>query len=77
MAREYGWIKNAIFSFIQDRLNNIVNRWTFKFITKGGGGKELIIKSVVIALQNHVTKKLMSPVAQFWWRFGRNTKKMH
>ena len=63
---------------MQDRLNNRVNGWTFKFFTKGGN--EVIIKSVITALPNHMmscyrlpkatTKKLTSAVAQFWWSPG-------
>ena len=44
--------KIQVFGFVQERLNNRVNGWTFKFFTKGG--KEVIIKSVVTALPNHV-----------------------
>lgn len=63
----------------------MVNSWTFKFFTNGG--KEVIIKSVVTTLPNHVmscycllkaiTKKLTSAVAQFWWSPGGSTKCMH
>ena len=73
-----GGSKVQVFGFVQDRLNNRVNGWTFKFFTKGG--KEVIIKSVVTALPNHVLscfripktvmKKLTSAVAQFWWSPG-------
>ena len=41
-----------VFSFVKNRLNKRVNDWTFKFFTKGG--KEVIIKWVVMALPNHV-----------------------
>ena len=47
-----GGSKIQVFGFVQERLNNRVNGWTFKFFTKGG--KEVIIKSVVTALPNHV-----------------------
>ena len=49
--------------------------------------KKVIIKSVVMALPNHVmyvyrlpkatVKKLTSAVAQFWWSPGGSTKGMH
>ena len=65
--------KIQVFSFVQERLNNRVNGWTFKFFTKGG--KEVIIKYVVTVLPNHVmscyrlpkatAKKLTTVVAQF------------
>lgn len=80
-----GGSKIQFFGFIQDRLNKRVNGWTFKFFSKGG--KDVIIKSVVTALQNHVmscfripktaTKKLKSAVAQFWWNSGGNTRSIH
>ena len=80
-----GGSKVQVFSFVQERLNNRVNGWTFKFFTKGG--KEVIIKSVVTALPNHVMscfripktvmKKLTSAVAQFWWSPGGSTRGMH
>lgn len=67
--------KIQVFGFVQDCLNNMINSWTFKIKFKGG--KEVIIKSVVTTLPNHVmsfyrlpkttVKKLMSAVAQFWW----------
>lgn len=77
--------KVQVFGFVQERLNSRVNGWTFKFFTKGE--KEVIIKSVITALLNHVmscyllpkttTKKLTSAVAQFWWSPSGSTKDMH
>ena len=68
-----GGSKPQVFGFIQDHLNNRVNGCTFKFFTKRK--KEVIIKTVVTALPNHVmscfripkavTKKLTNAVAQF------------
>ena len=52
LPENFGGSKIQVFSFVQDRLNNRVNCWTFKFFTKGG--KEALIKSVVTALPNHV-----------------------
>ncbi|XP_048627306.1 uncharacterized protein LOC125595986 [Brassica napus] len=85
LPENLGGSKIQVFSFVQDRLNNRVNGWTFKFFTKGG--KEVIIKSVVTALPNHVmsvyrlpkatTKKLTTAVAQFWWSPGGRTRGMH
>ena len=85
LPESLGESKAQVFSFVQDRLNNRVNEWTFKLFTKVG--KEVIIKSVVTALPNHVmsiyrlpkviAKKLTSAVAQFWWSSGRSTKGMH
>ena len=73
LPENLGGSKIQVFSFVQDWLNNRVNGWTFNFFTKGG--KEVITKSVVTALANHVmycyhlpkatAKKLTSAVAQF------------
>ena len=41
-----GGSKIQIFGFVQ------VNGWTFRYFTKGG--KEVVIKSVVTAMPNHV-----------------------
>ena len=70
--------KIQVFGFVQDHLNCRVNGWTFKLFSKGG--KEVIIKSVVTALPNHVmscyrlpkatVKKLTSTTTQFWWSPG-------
>lgn len=80
-----GGSKTQVFCFINDRLNNRVNGWTFKFFTKGEN--EVIIKSVVTALLNHViscfhipktvTKKLTSAVAHFLGVQRGNTKGIH
>ena len=85
LPENLGGSKIQVFSFVQDRLNKRANRWTFKFFTKGG--KEVIIKSVVTALPNHVmsfyrllkatAKKLANAVAQFWWSPGGSTRGMH
>ena len=85
LPESIGGSKVQMFGFVQDRLNNSVKGWTFRFFTKGG--KYVIIKSVVTALPNHVisvyrlpkttVKKLTSAVAQFWWSPGGSTKGMH
>ena len=85
LLESLGGFKVQVFGFVQDRLNNRVNGWTFRFFTKGG--KEVIIKSVVTALPNRVMsvyrlpkatiKKLTSAAVQFWWSPGGSTKCMH
>ena len=49
LPESLGGSKIQVFGFVKDRLNNMINGWTFKFFTKGG--KEVIIKSVVTAYQ--------------------------
>ena len=85
LPESLGGSKVQVFGFVQETLNNRVNGWTFRFFTKGR--KEVIIKSVVTALPNHVmsvyrlpkatVKKLTSAVAQFWWSPGGGTKGIH
>ena len=75
LPESLGGSKVQVFGFVQERLNKRVNGWTFRFFTKGG--KEVIIKSVITALPNHVmsvyrlpkatVKKLKGAVSQFWW----------
>ena len=77
--------KIEVFSFMHDQLTNRINGWIFWFFTKGGN--EVIIKSVVTALPNHVmscyrlpkaiAKKLTIIVAQFWWSPGKSTRGLH
>ena len=79
LPENLGGSKIQVFCFVQDRLNNIVNGWTFKFFTKGG--KEVIIKSVITTLPNHTmscyrlpkatVKKLTSAVSQNWKSWDR------
>lgn len=52
MPEIMGGLKTQIFSFVQEKLNNRVNGWTFKFFTKGR--KEVIINSEVTALRKYV-----------------------
>ena len=85
LPKNLGGFKIQVFGFVQDRLNNRVNGWTFKFFTKGE--KEVIIKLVITALPNHTmscyrltkatAKKLTSAVAQFWWSSGGSTRGLH
>ena len=85
LPENLGGSKIQVFSFVQHWLNNKVNGCTFRFFTKGG--KEVLIRSVVTALPNHVmfcyrlpkaiVKKLTSAVAQFWWSPGGSTRSMH
>ena len=85
LPESLGGSKVQVFGFVQDRLNNRVNGWTFRIFTKGE--KEVIIKSVITVLPNHVmsmyrppkatVKKLTSAVVQFWWSPGGSTRGMH
>ena len=51
--------KQEVFSFVQDRLNNRINSWSAKFLSKGG--KEILIKSVAQALPTYVMSCFLLP----------------
>ena len=61
LPENLGDSKIQVFSFVQDRLNNRVNGWTFKFFTKGEN--KVIPKSVVTTLPNHVMSCYRLPKA--------------
>ena len=74
--------KKQAFAFIQDRLQNRINLWSGKLLSKGG--KEVLIKSVAQALPTYVmscfllpleiTRKLTSVI---WWSTKQNNKGLH
>ena len=47
-----GGSKPQVFGFLNERINNKVNNWKIRFITKGG--KEVLIKSEASAMPTHV-----------------------
>ena len=61
LPKNLGGSKIQVFSFVHDRLNNRINGWTFRLFTKRR--KEVIIKSVVTALPNHVMSCYRLPKA--------------
>ena len=77
--------KQEVFSFVQDRLNNRINSWSAKFLSKGG--KEILIKSVAQALPTYVMScfllpqtiinKLRGAIAKFWWSTKNNNRGLH
>ncbi|XP_013589204.1 PREDICTED: uncharacterized protein LOC106297527 [Brassica oleracea var. oleracea] len=66
--------KKKLFTFLKDRLQNRVNGWTGRWVTKGG--KEVLIKSIIFALPTYVMYTLLLPletcenlssaITQFW-----------
>ena len=61
LPENLGGSKIQVFGFVHDRLNNRINGWTFKFITKRG--KAVIIKSVVTILPNYAMSCYRLPKA--------------
>ncbi|XP_010431135.1 PREDICTED: uncharacterized protein LOC104715426 [Camelina sativa] len=66
--------KTKVFQYVSDRLDDRVNGWSAKYLSKGG--KEVMIKSVALALPTHVmscymlptelTSHLTSAISKFW-----------
>lgn len=78
-----GGSKTQVFGFLNEKVNNKVNSWTVRFLTKGG--KEVMINSVASAMPNHVMscyrlpkaviRKITGAIAHFWWSSGGNKKR--
>lgn len=77
--------KRQVFAFIRDRLNDRINSWSAKLLSKGG--KEVLLKSVAQALPTYVMScfllpqdiisKLQSAIAKFWWSTKANNRGLH
>ncbi|XP_010462868.1 PREDICTED: uncharacterized protein LOC109125019 [Camelina sativa] len=77
--------KNKVFGYVKDRLDDRVNGWNAKLLSKGG--KEIMIKSVALALPTHVmscyklpqelTSKLTSAISTFWWKSNDKAHGLH
>ena len=77
--------KCKLFAFLRDNLMHRVNGWTGRWLSKGG--KEVIIKSILLALPTYVMstfllpleicKNLASAIAQFWWSSNLPKRGIH
>ncbi|XP_010513204.1 PREDICTED: uncharacterized protein LOC104789164 [Camelina sativa] len=77
--------KTEVFRYVNDRLDDRVNGWSAKILSKGG--KEIMIKSVALALPTHVmscykltqelTSSLTSAISKFWWKSNDKARGMH
>ena len=77
--------KCKLFAFLKDKLMNRVNGWTNRWLSKGG--KEVLIKSILVALPTYVMstfllpmeicENLASAIAQFWWSSNPPKRGIH
>ena len=77
--------KCKLFAFLKDKLMPRVNGWTGRCLSKGG--KEVLIKSILLALPTYVMstfflpleicENLASVIAQFWWSSNPPKRGIH
>lgn len=77
--------KRQVFAFNRKRLNDRINSWSARLLSKGG--KEVLLKSVAQALPTYVMScfllpkeiinKLQAAIAKFWWSTKANNKGLH
>ncbi|XP_048608961.1 uncharacterized protein LOC125584486 [Brassica napus] len=77
--------KCKLFAFLKDSLMHRVNGWTGRWLSKGG--KEVMIKSILLALPTYVMstfllpleicENLASAIAQFWWSSNPPKRGIH
>ena len=77
--------KCKLFAFLKDKLMHRMNGWTGRWLSKGG--KEVLIKSILLALPTYVMstfllpleicENLTSAIAQFWWSSNPPKRGIH
>ncbi|XP_022571217.1 uncharacterized protein LOC111213686 [Brassica napus] len=77
--------KCKLFAFLKDKLLHKVNGWTGRWLSKGG--KEVLIKSILLALLTYVMSSFLLPleicenlasaIAQFWWSSNPPKRGIH
>ncbi|XP_048620311.1 uncharacterized protein LOC106408459 [Brassica napus] len=77
--------KCKLFAFLKDKLMHRVNGWTGRWLSKGG--KEVLIKSILLALPTYVMSNFLLPleicenlanaIAQFWWSSNPPKRGIH
>lgn len=76
--------KHDAFSFILQRVENKLDNWNTKMLSRAG--KEVLIKSLVTALPTYtmscfllpkrITAKIMRHIRQFWWSSSKDRQKI-
>ena len=77
--------KCKLFAFLKDKLMHSVNEWIYRWLSKGG--KEVLIKSILLALPTYVMSTFLLPletcenlaraIAQFWWSSNLPKRRIH
>lgn len=82
---DFGHSKKTVFESIHRSIENIIDGWVEQFLSPAG--KEMLIKSVAMAMPNHAMacfklpvgtcKEMERVIAQFWWRGQSKAKGCH
>ncbi|XP_027170528.1 uncharacterized protein LOC113770308 [Coffea eugenioides] len=80
-----GRSKNSVFRFIKENMMSRIQGWKGKLL--GNAGKEVLLKSVALALPSYamsvfrlsksLCKELSGMMARFWWVNDQGEKRMH
>lgn len=80
-----GRSKKQVLSFIKEKVTNKIQGWKGKMLSQGG--KEILLKSVAMAMPNYamslfkipvgICKEIGSAMARFWWGGNNDERKIH
>lgn len=85
LPEAFGESKVSVLQYLKENLNKKMQGWQMKFLSPGGGGgKEILLKAVAMALPTYtmscfllpktICKQIMSLMSEFWWK---ETRGMH
>ena len=85
LQADFGHSKKAVFKSVRHGIEFRIDGWVEQFLSPAG--KEVLIKSVAMAIPNHVMacfklpvgtcKEMEQVISQFWWRGQSRTKRCH
>ncbi|KAM2667956.1 hypothetical protein EV2_019583 [Malus domestica] len=85
LQADFGHSKKAIFTEVRDKVEARLAGWTEQFLSQAG--KEVLIKSVAMALPNYamscfklpirVCKDMEKAIRNFWWKGNEQRKGVH
>nr|XP_027060887.1 uncharacterized protein LOC113687483 [Coffea arabica] len=80
-----GRSKTQVFAFVQNKISNKLQDWKQKLLSQGG--KEILVKSVIMAMPTYVMacfrlprglcRQITGKIARFWWRKGEKGSCVH
>ena len=77
--------KSSIFGFLKDKMQNRIQGWDKKLLSKGG--KEVLLKTVAQTLPNYAMSVFLLPIdlcqqlermmCKFWWKTNSKKEKIY